>query len=194
MNIKHITLFSLSLIFLSNCGKQEQNNEQLLAEYIKAANAHDIQKVQSMYSDSIIWYLGPYTLKGKEEAIAPLRFDKGANTVLQASKVVVIGDTVDFSLLEKNDVLTAYGINELHHFPRFIFKDGLVQTILSRKPPAENQVFIDNVTAFVKWLSANKPVEYKKFWPQGKFNFSEETGKAMPIEIKKWKESKRQPM
>jgi hypothetical protein len=188
MNIKQLIIFSVSLIFLAGCGEREKNNKKFLDEYIEAANAHNIEKVRAMYSDSIVWYLGPYVLKGKEEAIAPLWFDKGANTVLKASNVIVNGDTIDCDLLERNDVLTAYGINELHHFPRFILKIGLIETILSRKPPVENQAFVDSIAAFAKWLAVNSPEEFKKFWPEGKFNFSEERGKAMPVEIKKWRE------
>ena len=133
-------------------------------------------------------FLYGYTLKGKEEAIAPLRFDKGANTILKVSNVIVNGDTIDCDLLERNDVLTACGINELHHFPRFILKDGSIKKILSRKTPVENKAFVDCITAFAGWLSVNSPEEYKKFWPEGKFNYSEERGKAMPIEIRKWRE------
>jgi hypothetical protein len=188
MNTKYVIISFLSLIFLVRCGNPEQSNKQFLNKYIEAANSHNIKEVQSMYSDSIVWYLGPYTLKGKEEAIAPLRFDKGANTILKVSNVIVNGDTIDCDLLERNDVLTACGINELHHFPRFILKDGSIKKILSRKPPVENKAFVDCITAFAGWLSVNSPEEYKKFWPEGKFNYSEERGKAMPIEIRKWRE------
>jgi hypothetical protein len=190
--MKHFIIILFSLIFLIKCGEREKNNKQFINEYIKAANAHNIEKVRAMYSDSIIWHLGPYTLKGKDDAIAPLWFDKGANTVLKASNVMVNGDTIDCNLLERNDVLTEYGINELHHFPRFIIKNGLIETILSRKPPLENQAFVDSITAFAKWLSVNSPEEYKKFWPEGKFNFSQDRGKAMPVEIKKWRERNNQ--
>ena len=171
------------------CGCEPQNNKPgiVLDEYIKAANEHNIEKVRSMYSDSIVWHFGPFTFKGKEEAITPLKFDKGANTILIVSNVISNGDTVDFDLLETNDVITALGIKQLHHFPRFIINNGLISRKLSRKPPLEFQSFSDSVASFADWLSHNSPEIYNQFWPIGKFNFSEETGRKMPAEIKKWR-------
>jgi len=175
-------------LLITGCQKQKHNPKQVLLNYIIAANEHNIEKVYSMYSDSIVWYLGPFILKGKGEAIKPLWFDKGANTKLMISNVLVNGDTVDFNLLETNDVLHALGVNQLHHSPRFIFNDGLIKTILSTKLPGEFQAYADSISAFRKWLSENEPEVYNKFWPDGKFVFSEERGRVMPVEIKKWRE------
>jgi hypothetical protein len=186
--MKFAVLIILILSILIACEKQAPIPEAVLNQYIKAANEHNIDKVKEMYADSIIWYFGPYTFEGKEEALAPLKFDKGANTMLIVSDVIINGDTVDFNLLETSDVITALGIRQLHHFPRFIIKDGLITIKLSRKPPMEISAFSDSVKSFATWLSENKPEKFEQFWPEGKFNFSEETGRDMPWEVKKWRE------
>ena len=85
-------------------------------------------------------------------------------------------------------MITALGIKQLHHFPRFIIKNGLITIKLSRKPPTEISAFSDSVKSFAIWLSENKPEMYNQFWPGGKFNFSEETGRDMSKEVKKWRE------
>jgi hypothetical protein len=179
-------LFAILILFIA-CEKQPTITEILLNEYIQAANAHDIEKVYGMYSDSIVWHFGSFRFKGKEKAIAPLKFDTGANTVLVISNVVLNSDTVDFDLLETNDVITALGIERLNHFPRFIIKDGLILKKLSRKPPLEFKAFADSVSAFANWLRSNSPDIYEKIWPGDEFNFSEETGRIMPVEVRKWR-------
>jgi hypothetical protein len=186
--------FKLFIIvaFLLGCAKQPSDPEKVLDNYIKTANEHNIDKVKDMYADSIVWYFGPFTFKGKEEAIAPLEFDKGANTKLIHTNISVNGDTVDCDLLETNNVISALGIPGLNHFPRFIIKDGLINLILSRKPPTEYEAYADSVTKFSAWLSKYSPNIYEQFWPKGKFNFSEETGRIMPAEVLKWRNRKTQ--
>jgi len=185
--MRHIIISSVILLVLLGCKNQQLNTEQVLKEYIQSANKHDLEKVYSMYSDSIVWQFGPYTFSGKEEAISPLRFDKGANTFLIIKNINVIGDTLDFELIETNDVIKELGIPKLHHFPRFILKDGLIYRILESRPPLEIRAYVDSVSTFALWLSENKPDKFEQFWPDGKFNFSEETGKEMPLEVAEWR-------
>ncbi|MBT8378650.1 MAG: nuclear transport factor 2 family protein [Ignavibacteria bacterium] len=176
------------IVFLLGCANPPSDPEKVLDSYIKAANEHNIEKVKDMYADSIVWYFGPLTFKGKEEAIAPLEFDKGANTKLIHTNIYVNGDTVDFHLLETNNVISALGVPELHHFPRFVVKNGLIHLITSTKPPTEFKAYADSVAAFANWLQSNSPDMYNKIWPDGNFNFSEETGKIMPAEVLKWRD------
>jgi hypothetical protein len=180
------------IVFLLGCATLPSDPEKVLDNYIKTANEHNIEEVKDMYADSIVWYFGPFTFKGKEEAIAPLEFDKGANTKLIHTNIYVHGDTIDFDLLETNDVIVALGIPKLHHFPRFIIKNGLINLILSRKPPTEFEAYTDSVTKFAMWLSEYSPDIYEQIWPKGIFNFSEETGRIMPAEVLKWKNRKNQ--
>ncbi len=185
--MRHIIISSVILLVLLGCKKQQLNTEQVLKEYIQSANEHNLEKVYLMYSDNIEWQFGTYTFSGKEEAIAPLRFDKGANTFLTIKNINANGDTLDFELIETNDVIKELGIPKLHHFPRFILKDGLIYRISESRPPLEIRAYVDSVSAFAMWLSDNRPKKFEQFWPNGKFNFSEETGKEMPLEVAEWR-------
>lgn len=188
--MKDTLIFLLITIFVLSCTDEKNNPEVILNDYIKAANKHNIEKVKEIYADSIIWYFGPFTFSGKEEAIQPLLFDKGANTILKVDNMMVNGDTIDLELTETNDVLKALGVPELHHFPRFIIKDGLIISISQIKPPLEFNAYADSISAFAIWLSENKPEKFEQFWPSDGFNFSEESGRDMPMEVKKWRKRK----
>jgi len=164
-----------------------QNAQRVFQQYIEAANQHDLNSVSELTAEDAIWYLGTDTLVGREEVLRPLAFDEGARTVLEASNIVVRGDTVDFEVLERNDVLLALEIEELHHFPRMIIHEGLIYSISARRPPLEQAMFVDSVVAFMQWLHAEEPKAFDRLWPGGKFNFARETGEEMPRLIEQWK-------
>jgi hypothetical protein len=173
----------------SCCRRQAPSLQLLVEQYIEAANRHDIAAVRAMTSENATWHLGPYTLQGRDQMMRPLAFDEGANTVLQASHIVVSGRTVDFDLVERNDVLKAYGIPELHQFPRMTFRDGLIYRIEVRRPPLEQKALAENASSFRQWLKARKPSLYRQFFPEGQLNYSRTTGEQMPLAIEQWKRS-----
>jgi SnoaL-like domain len=163
--------------------------EAKLNHYIEAVNRHDVEEVRAMIAEDAIWYLGPYALRGPDQMLRPLTFDEGANTVLEASHIVVSGDTVDFDVVERNDVLKAYGIPALHHFARMVFRDGLIYRITARRPPLEQKAFVASAIAFRRWLEVHRPELYDKFYPGGQLNYARSTGEEMPKVIAEWKRS-----
>jgi hypothetical protein len=194
MSYERLPCLILPVLLASGCGASEPpppTLEETLQAYLAAANRHDLDAVGAVIADDATWVLFNDTLVGKAEVMSPLRFDEGANTVLELSNVVVRGDTVDFDLLERNDVLEALGIAELHHSPRFIFRDGLIHRKMARRPPAEAAAFGDSLGAFVKWLTENDPEAVEFLWPDGQFNYSREAGQAMPELVMTWRQRNR---
>ena len=137
---RSLPLVALLAVWAMSCSRPEPPSlETLIDRYIEAANRHDIAAVRAMTAEDAEWRLGPYVLRGREEMMAPLAFDGGAHTVLEATKVVADGATVDCDLVERNDVIEAFGIPELHHFARFIFRSGLIFRIAPRRPPSNER-------------------------------------------------------
>lgn len=191
MRQRHVMCLAISAVLASGCGVPEPaapTLEETLQRYVAAANRHDIDAVADLIAADATWFLFTDTLTGRAAVLQPLAFDEGANTVLEVSNVVVHGDTVDFDLLERNDVLEALGIPALHHVPRFVFRDGLIYEKLSRNPPAEVAAFGDSITSFIGWLTENDPEALEFLWPDGHFNYSREAGRAMPALVMKWRQ------
>ena len=184
-----ICMLSLTaLIFTAACAKEKKISlENILVQYIESANRHDLNALAEITSDSTIWYLGPDTLIGVEEVMGPLSFDEGAQTELVLGKFVVRGDTIDFDMVERNNVLQALGIMELHHYPRFIFRDGLIYRIIPRRPPLELEAFVDSVVSFARWLADNDPDSYDRVWPDGKFYYSRDNAELMIDLVPRWR-------
>lgn len=162
--------------------------EELVHKYVDACNRHDLKTLRDMLAEEVVWYLEPYTLVGKEQVLGPLAYDEGINTTLQCSNVVVKGDTVEFELVEKNDVLTALGIPEIRHFPRFIYRDGLLQEKSPRKPRTRARELDQRIAALREWIQANHPDALAQLEaPDGSFIFSRENGHLVVKLLEEWR-------
>lgn len=182
---------ALVLIFiflLASCaGERSSNLEDLVHEYVDACNLHDLEKLRGMLTDAVVWYLGADTLVGKDQVLGPLAYDQAINTYLEGSNLVVKGDTVEFELSEKNDVLRALGIDELRHFPRFIFKDGLILEKGPRKPYARAQELEGQLATFREWLQENHPDDLARLEAQdGSFIYNRDNGYLVVKLLKIW--------
>ena len=132
--MKSIFWLSFLALFIA-CNKvTEPNIKELHKKYMTASVNHDIKTLSLMTHDSIVWRLGPFLLKGKEAALGPNKYDKGTDCILDYSNVKVHGDTVEFELVEKNEILSSMGMEGATHYPRFIFKNGLLYKKKSWKP------------------------------------------------------------
>lgn len=170
--------------------EHESQMRELLRRYMEASNNHDIDTLISMTADDAVWLLGPYKLEGKENVIKPNKLDEGANTRLEYRNVLVKGNTVEFELIERNDISDALGTSAAHHYPRFTFRDGLV----IRKEPWKNDAESSEKDkkiweAFRKWVREEKPEERAKFIDlDGNLIFSRESGIIMSRLAKEWRE------
>ncbi len=171
-----------------------QSPEEILRKYIEAANKHDMETLREIFAEDVIWHLGPDTLVGIEEILGPHLFDAGANTVIIVHDITATSpDAIEFELVEKNDVLGALGIPELHHFVRIEFADGKITRMTPTRPPAEQESFVKGVVAFMQWLKDYHPEGYDTIWPGGKFNYSRPVGEEMPGLVRDWKQKTENP-
>ena len=172
----------------TGCGSGDHRaHDAALRTYIDAANRHDLAAIGHMLTEDVAWYIGPDTLRGRQAVLAPHAFDSGAHTVLSIDNVEARGDTVEFDLVEHNDVLDALGIAELHHFPRFVFRDGRIAEIRARRQPLELGAFSDSVGSFMRWLGHHDPAAFARFWPDGRFAYSAKAGAELPPLVLEWR-------
>ncbi len=162
--------------------------DQLVRQYVGAANRHDLAAVEAMLDDDVVWYLGTDTLAGKRQALGPYDFDIGAQTHLELGEVIVRGDTAEFELAEHNRVLMSLGIHELRHHVRFVFREGLIILKEESRPPDEIEAMADSVGAFATWLYTERPEDYRRIWGEdGKFIYSAETAVLMLELAEAWR-------
>ncbi len=147
----------------------------LLEKYLQASNRHNIATLRAMTAKDAVWQLGPQLLSGREAVVTPNECDAGANTRLEWTNIVVQGNTVDFELIERNDILRALGASRIRHFVRFTFENGLVKRKEARKPPLGIEAASAKEAAFRSWLRQTHPDALPRLWtPEDKFIFSRE--------------------
>lgn len=185
-------IFGLTMMFLTftlTCQKRLPDNAHLLNQYISAANSHNFETLTDLISENAVWYMVYDTLIGRDEVLSPLRFDEAVNTKLYVRNVQVSGDTVDFDLVEKNDVLYGLGLDSLTHFERFVYSDAKIALKIFRFPPDPFKKYSDTVVAFFDWLRLSDSLAYRQVISEGgKFQYGKKAGEIILYQIPKWRE------
>jgi hypothetical protein len=159
--------------------------------YSKASASHDLETLESLTGDDIVWQLGPYRLEGKEEALGPNRYDAGVQTTPVYRNVRVDGHVVEFELIESSEIIRAVGMKDLQHFPRFEFEDGLVtrksgpwREVSPNRSMAE---FNRRMVPFRQWIREVHPEAIARLVDTDRnFVFSQENGELMLSLAREW--------
>ena len=167
-----------------------QDTAELLRRYNQAANRHDIPTLSAMSADDIVWVLGRDTLIGKEAALGPNELDAAVGARLTIKSFVVKGDTVEFVLEEANQIMDTLGMPSLIHYVRFVFRDGL----LVRKEPVHPDIVppaADSIAQpWHRWIRSAHPEVWTQIMkPDGRVNFSRQTGELLLRLSREWKQS-----
>lgn len=180
------------LIIMAACSNKRNDTSTLFSRYLEASNAHDLETLEEMTDDDIVWKIGPYTLTGKEEALPPHAYDAIMNTSLDPSDIVVRGDTVECVLIERNDVTRAFGVDGLVHYARYVFRNGLMYRKEPWKEPMSNSRFTENLKKFRAWMGEEHPGELIELDSLGTIShFGLEVGELRSRLLREWVEAGR---
>ena len=176
-------------LILSSCTSHEADIQELHRKYMEASMNHDIETLRAMMAEDIVWELELFTFQGIDEALGPHEYDAGIENNIEYSNVVVRGDTVEFELIETNEISKTFGMNEVRQFPRFIFKDGLVHRKELWKRSTDKRELSRRVKPFHGWIRKKLPGVMKTFFnSEKKFIHSRETGQLYLQLLREWRE------
>lgn len=147
----------LAVLAGTACSHHAPSTRRLFERYLAASNAHELAALDDMTADSIVWRLGPWTLRGKAQALSLQYADLINHTTLEARDVVVRGDTVECTLVERNDATRAYGPDSLLHYPRYVFRDGLVTVKEGWKRDTSFAALNRHAEPFHAWVRQTHP-------------------------------------
>ena len=166
------------------------NIKELHQKYMTASIDQDIETLIEMTHEEIVWQLGPYTLKGKEAALGPNKYDVGTGAVLEYGNVVIRGDTVEFELVERNQILAVIGMESIRLYPRFVFKNGLVYRKESWKTSPDIQEMNRLARPLRDWKKEVHPeIVNAIFDTDGNFIFNRENGELNVQMALEWKQA-----
>jgi hypothetical protein len=174
------------------CINDGPDTAELFARYLAASNAHDLETLDSMTADDIVWRIGTYTLAGKEEALPPHALDAGMNTSLEARDIVIRGDTVECVILERNDGTRAFEVDSAVHYARYVFRDGLMYRKEPRKEQPASASFETNKARLRGWLAQAHPIDLARLDSLMAITvFSYEVGELRSRLLRQWVEAGR---
>lgn len=150
-------LFFTVLVSFACAEQTTRSPRELFDRYLAASNAHDLDKLEAITAEDVMWQLGPWTLQGKEKALGPHYSDLLNHTRLEARDVVVRGDTVECTLIERNDATRAYGPDSLTHYPRYVFEGDLLKIKESWKPEKSFAELNRHAAPFRAWVRQVRP-------------------------------------
>ena len=158
--MSRICLITLCILSAS-CVSKEPTTAELFERYTAASKAHDLVTLEAMTHEDIVWRLGPWTWKGKDEALRPHEVDHNLNARLDFSEVIVRGDTVEFKLTERNDATRAYGPDSVVHYGRFVFEDGKVKLKEATRPAINLRELLERGEPYRQWVRDVHPEALK---------------------------------
>lgn len=145
------------MLLSTACSHRAPSTRELFERYLAASNAHDLAAIDDMTADSVLWRLGPWTLRGKTQALSLDYADLINHTTLEARDVVIRGDTVECTLVERNDATRTYGPDSLVHYPRFVFRNGLVMVKETWKRDTSFAALNRHAEPFHTWVRETHP-------------------------------------
>lgn len=164
--------------------------DEILRAYVEANNAHDIDKVMSLFTDDIRFEnVGVWVKQGKEEVRTIAEWDATTHIHMTISDITVMGDTVTFRLIETNDWLKSAGVDEWHWVARVITKNGLIKEIKATLTEESAKIFIPVYQSIIQWMSTERPQELPELMPGGEFVYGAEVAKKWLDMLNEWREA-----
>ncbi len=189
--ISHLILAASVPFLACSCAGNRPDVAKQFELYSEASASHDLSALEALTAEDIVWQLGPCRLEGKQEALGPNAFDKGAEATLIYRNVRIEGNRVEFELVETSDIIRAVGMTELWHFPRFEFQNGLVSRKAGswKEPPDSHSMkeFIQRMAPLREWIRETHPDAVPMLVDSDRgFIFSEESGALLLRLAREW--------
>lgn len=176
-------------LILFSCGQDSSSGVEKTAEkYLRAMEAHDIETLTKMTHPDVVVVRGRARAIGRESFLAPVEFEAGVNATFEYKNILERGDTVDVDMIERNDLAAAIGFAEFHHFPRFIFANGLLVQRESRRVTPELKAYAQQMELMRSWLKTERPdilmlIEDE----QGRYRMTRKTGELLVKAANEWR-------
>lgn len=171
-----------------------QDLRELVNAYVEAHNEHDIDRVMSMFADTVRYEEeGLQQFEGKAEVRNKELWDKAVNGQLEVYRLQVRGRKVTGTAVEYSDYYSAAGL-ESYNFEliEFEFEGGLIKQIKVVATMESNSDFANALAGFVVWAASNKASELENLKENGMWAYSPATAQYWVSMLREWKSSEGQ--
>ena len=136
---------------------EHANATAVLRSFRDASNQHDVQAIEALLTDDVVWHRGAAArLQGREAVMVPIAFDAATHATFAIGQLTFEGDRVACILTESNDFYRALGLEAVEQRAVFEILDGRIVSITSL-PSAEPTEEELTVGRFLAWLTHEHP-------------------------------------
>jgi ketosteroid isomerase-like protein len=176
---------AFGLVQIAN-GAEEVTLEDRFRAHVAAVNDGEIEKNLSFFADDATFIMGTSVLRGKDALRKLFQRDAAQNCVLTVIDARTDGNTVTATVIERNDLMKAQGVDEAQHTAEIDFRDGLITQIRLKLPDRWSLRGFGVMPGTFLGLLRRKPVEKE-------LKLSEDQiGKVNEVAEKLWKEMREQ--
>ena len=159
-------------------------------KYLEAMENHDLETLTEMTDPGVLVIRGRSKVRGRKAFLEPVEFEAGVNASFEYSNIEIRGDTVDVDMIERNDLASALGLSEFHHFPRFVFSEGLLIRRESRKPTPELKAYAQKMEILRAWLKRERPDILVQIEDEsGRYKTTRKAGELLVEAAQEWREA-----
>lgn len=166
-----------------------QRPEVVLQGYEDAHNSHDVNaELSYLVKDVQFDLVGSWTKKGIGELSKIAEWDARLNSQLDFHIQHIKGDSIFCSAIEKNDWLSAIGLEMLEH-PNIIFviKNGLIHHIMAYPSEGDRAKINDFIINISNWSHETGNSTLDDLLPGGHFIYSASAASQWLELINQWK-------
>lgn len=166
--------------------------EQIKA-YETAHNSYDVDAALSRFAKHAVLNFEGLVCLQNDEAIRRLHeYDRAIHAQIEFQDFKVVGNQVSCAVVEKNDWLTAAGLETIY-YPSSVFtltQSGKIQEIAATVSTKDGAAINAILTAFVPWLMRERPREANRLFNEaGDFVYSWANGALVITLLAQWRMS-----
>ena len=163
--------------------------------YLEAHNHHDLDRTMSCFAENIQFEMGDVWKKaGKEEVRKLEEWDNTVNSLLTASDMQEIDDTVTCRLIESNDWYELAGIGEVAYQRCTVtVKEGKITRINTELTPESMMGVTEALKAFMPWAAKERPGVLAELMQKGELVYGAENAEKWLRMLQAWKERDKSP-
>ena len=181
-----LTAAAMCLIFTS-CSKKP---EEVIAEYEKAFNTHDTNKLTSLFSsDAEIELSGLNKLSGLKQIRDYAEYDSVLHSNIKISDITSSDGKSFFVVALTNDIFKTIGIDTVKYSKIFKISGGKINSISESATPASDDKIKQFKDQFMLWAAKEKLDVLNEIMPEGRMIYNTANAKKYSELVLEWKKS-----
>jgi hypothetical protein len=156
--------------------------------YVDAVNAHDVDRATARLAYEVrLSGPGDEVREGRAAVRERLGWDAATNATFRYDKLKAKGDSVEGLFVERNDVYTLLGVEELRYRLVFSFEGDLIREVRREEIDHPGPTVSEALEPFLAWATAHHPETLDAIYPAGRIAFDADSARKWLTLLREWR-------